>query len=81
MKFDCIGYFWRDRYATSSTELFGLQMSLLPLDQASSRFRLKHEKPSFEGLEIPLGHLRLESDLSNLLVYLVDDPIDRTSPS
>ena len=54
-------------------------MSLLLLDQASSRFRLKHEQSKFEGPEIRLDHLRLESDLSDLLVCLVEDPAGGTS--
>ena len=54
-------------------------MSLvLLLDQASSRFRLKHEQSNFECPEMRLDHLRLESDLSNLLVCLVEEPVDGT---
>ena len=72
MKIDCI---WWDRYTPCSTELFGPQMSLLLLDQASSRFRLKHEQPILEYPEVRLDHLRLESDLSDPLVCLVEEPV------
>ena len=81
MKFDCICYFWWDRYTPSSIELFGLQMSLLLLDRASSRFRPKHEQSSFEGPEIRFDHLRLELDLSDLLVCLLEESIVAGSES
>jgi hypothetical protein len=79
MKIDWICYCWWDRYTTYSIELFGLQMPLvLLLDQASSRFRLKHGQPIFEGPEIRLDHLRFESDLLDLLICLVEEPVGGT---
>ena len=42
-----------------------MSLLVLLLDKASSQFRLKHEQPMFEGPEIWLDHLRLESDLSD----------------
>ena len=79
MKIDCIFYFWWSRYTPCSIELFVLQISLLLLlDQASSLFRLKHEQSNFEGPGIRLDHL-LESDLSDLLVGLVEEPVGGTS--
>ena len=70
-----IGCIWWDGYTPCSIESVELQMPLiLLLDQASSRFHLKHKQPIFEGPEIGLDHLRFESDLSNLLVCLVEEP-------
>ena len=51
-----------------------MSLSLL-LDQASSLFRLQHEQSKFEDPEIWLDHLRLESDLSDPLVCLVEEPV------
>jgi hypothetical protein len=76
MKIDWICYCWWERHTTYSIELFGLQMSLvLFLDRASSRFRLKHGQP---GPEIRLDHLRSESNLLDLLIYLVEEPVGGT---
>ena len=58
-----------------------MSLVLLLLDKASSQFRLKHEQPNFECPEIWLDHLRLESDLPDPLVCLVDVPVAAVSES
>ena len=53
-------------------------MTLLLLGLTSPRFHLKYEEPNFESPEMRLDHLRLESDLSDLLVCFVEKPIGIT---
>ena len=80
MRIDPSCCFSWDHYTRCSIRLFRLQMSLLfLLDWASSQFRLKHELSIFEGPKIRLDHLRFETDLSDLLVCLVEESVGGTS--
>ena len=56
-----------------------MPLLFLLLDKASSQFRLKHEQPNFECPEKWHDHLRLEVDLPDPLVCLVEVPVGGTS--